>query len=298
VFSVVIFFGLIGCVSFAHRSVESERPASEFTSVRGRRIHVVDSGRPGKRSVLFIHGYGASSASWRELADELGAGGTGELRLLAPDLPGFGLSDRTAGDYSPETLAEDLIALLDARGIGRVSVVGHSWGASIALALALRHPERVEKLVLMSAFCYADQLGPFHEWTQVPGLGELVMALFYRSNTAAKLALDFQDPDRFVTEERVERVDENLDRPGALAALLAAARGMAHFAELERHYGELGVPTLVLWGREDRVARLRFGERLARELPHARLVVIGECGHIPEIECMRPTARALADFLR
>jgi pimeloyl-ACP methyl ester carboxylesterase len=83
-------------------------------------------------------------------------------------------------------------------------------------------------------------------------------------------------------------------RPGALAAALAAVRGMI-FRESDYH--KIVAPTLILWGREDRVARLPFGERLARELPHARLVVMGRCGHIPMWECTGETAGTLRSFL-
>jgi len=290
------FFALLalaGCVHFQEGPVDYGKPAAEFANLRGRRVHFVDRGK-GPRTVVLVHGYGASKASFEELIDRLAP----ELRVIALDLPGFGFSDRYPGDYSPEALADDLAALLDARGVQRASVLGHSWGASIALAFALRHPDRLDKLVLMSAWCYTDQLTPFFDWVQVPGLGEMIMTLFYPQRTGDKLALNFAHPEKFVTAERVDKVEENLARPGALATLLAAARGMSHFAELEPQYPKIATDTLLVWGQEDRVALLPFGERLAHELPHARLVVIGDCGHIPEIECPEPTAHAIGDFLK
>src|SRR5215471_21057985 len=148
----IFLAALGGCVHFQEGPVDYGKPAAEFANLRGRRVHFIDRGR-GSRTVLLVHGYGASKASWEELIDRLAP----EMRVLAPDLPGFGYSDRYPGDYSPEALADDLVALLDARGVGRASVVGHSWGASIALAFALRHPDRLDKLVLMSAWCYTDQ---------------------------------------------------------------------------------------------------------------------------------------------
>ena len=84
---------------------------------------------------------------------------------------------------------------------------------------------------------------------------------------------------------------------GALAAALAAARGMHRFCETEHDYRTIKNQTLLLWGRDDRVARLAFGERLARELPHAHLVVLPRCGHIPMWECSGETAAALTTFL-
>ena len=290
---LALLAALCGCVHFQEGPVDYGKPANEFVQVHERRMHVIDRGQ-GPHTVLLIHGYGASKSSWEELIERLAP----SMRVIAPDLPGFGYSDRYAGDYSPEALADDLAALLDARGVGKASIVGHSWGASIALAFALRHPDRLERLVLMSAWCYTDQLTPFFDWVQVPGLGEMIMTLFYPARTGDKLALNFAHPEKFVTAERVEKVEANLARPGSLATLLAAARGMSHFAELETQYPKIEIATLLVWGREDRVALLPFGERLQRELPNARLVVIGDCGHVPEIECPAPTAHAIGDFLR
>jgi pimeloyl-ACP methyl ester carboxylesterase len=107
--------------------------------------------------------------------------------------------------------------------------------------------------------------------------------------------LNFYDPSR-LSQETVEEVERSMARPGALAAAIAAVKGMRLY-EHEAEYPKVQAETLVLWGRQDRVARLPFGERLARDLPHARLVVLDRCGHIPMWECTGETATALKRFL-
>ena len=216
-------------------------------------------------------------------------------RVVAVDLPGFGLSDRRAGDYSPDALADVLAHVLDAKGIRRAHVIGHSWGSSVVLAFARRHPERLDRLVIMSGWIYDEQLLPLMRWARVPGVGEALYAAFYRQNVGERMYLNFHDPS-LVTEQVVDEVERAMAEPGSVACALAAARGM-RFDEREGDYRKIEAPTLVLWGREDRVARLRFGERLARELPRARLVVLARCGHIPMWECTGETAQALLDFL-
>jgi len=216
--------------------------------------------------------------------------------VLAVDLPGFGASDRRAGDYSPEALADTLVQVLDARGVtGRVHVVGHSWGCSVALAFARRHAARLDKLVLISGFVYEDQLLPLMRWSRVGGLGEVLYGLFYREAIGERMYLNFLDP-RHVTAEVVDEVRRQLAREGAVAVALAAARGM-RFGEHELEYRKVDAETLLLWGRDDRVARLGFGERLAGELPRVRLVVLPRCGHIPMWECRGETLGALRSFL-
>jgi pimeloyl-ACP methyl ester carboxylesterase len=275
----------------------SERERVEL-SQRGQ-LHVIDlpareaSRDPdgGADAVVLVHGYGSSTNSYRPIFDALSR----HHRVIAIDLPGFGLSDKRAGDYSPDALADVVQQVLDRKGLRRVHLVGHSWGGSIALAFALRHPERLARLVVISGWLYEEQILPFMRWGQVPGLGESVYALYYTQLTGEKLYLNFADP-KWVTAQLVDEVERALRRPGTVAAALAAARGM-HFSARERRHREIGHEMLLMWGAQDQVARPLFGERLARELPRARLVLLPACGHIPMIECRGPTASALLDFL-
>jgi pimeloyl-ACP methyl ester carboxylesterase len=278
-----------GCVSFQTGPSET-LPASERLEVPGRgQLRVVEKNPNGAETVLLVHGYGASSASYAPVLAALAE----KFHVLAVDLPGFGKSDRRRGDYSPEALADVVVKILDEKGVQRAHVVGHSWGCSVVLAFALRHPDRLDRLAVISAWIYDEQLLGLMRWAKVRGLGELLYALFYRSNISERLYLNFYDPS-LVKQEVVEEVERQMAKPGAVAAALAAARGMNFH---EDDYKKIQAPTLILWGREDRVARLPFGERLARELPNARLSVIGRCGHIPMWECTGETMLALRAFL-
>jgi pimeloyl-ACP methyl ester carboxylesterase len=281
-----------GCVTF--QQGPSERlAAAERVVLPGRgQLRVVEAGpKDAAETVLLVHGYGSSSASWRPILGELAA----RYRVLAVDLPGFGRSDRRDGDYTPQGLADALAAVLDARGVARAHVVGHSFGGSVVLAFALRHPERLAKLAVVSGWMYDEQLLPLMRWARVPGLGEALYALFYREALSERLYLNFADPS-YVTQDAVEEVERQMAREGTVAAALAAARGM-RYADWEASYRTIGVETLLLWGAEDRVSRPAFGERLARELPHARFQLLPACAHLPMWECRGATAAALRAFL-
>ena len=118
-----------------------------------------------RETVLLVHGYGSSTASYAPVMDALAA----HFRVLAVDLPGFGKSDRREGDYSPDALADVLAD--DARrkrASPRAHVVGHSWGSSVVLAFARRHPDRLDKLVVISGWIYDEQLLPIMRWARVP----------------------------------------------------------------------------------------------------------------------------------
>ena len=280
-----------GCVSWQTQA-GPRLPTEERVVLPSRgQLRVIERNATAPETVLLVHGYGASSASYGPVLEELAT----RFHVLAVDLPGFGASDRREGDYSPAALADDLAAILDKKGVARAHVVGHSWGSSVALAFAMGHADRLVKLVVISGWVYDEQLFPLMRWAKAPLLGDALYALFYRQAIGERMLLNFRDPT-LVTQKVVDEVERQMSRPGSTAAALAAARGM-RFAEVEHGYRDVTADTLVLWGRDDRVARLAFGERLARELPYARLVVIPACGHVPMWECRHPTARALMDFL-
>lgn len=285
-----------GCVHFQAPGAADEAAKDvpkDTIELPGRgRVHVIDRNPSARETVLLVHGYGASWASYRPVVSELSTA----FRVLAVDLPGFGGSERLEGDYSPDAMADALVKILDAKGVRRAHVIGHSWGGSVVLAFALRHPDRLGKLGVISGWVWSDQLIPLMRWARAPGLGEFLFALFYKQALGERLYLNFHDAS-LVSEELVEDVEAQMEKEGSVAVALAAARGMARFEENEKRYKTISAPTLLVWGREDKVSRVQFGEKLARQIPHARFVVLPSCGHIPMWECTPGTVDALKEFL-
>ncbi len=290
--AAVLLLQLAGCPQFQTAPVKYPAPAANFTVVKGRRVHFVDRGDKTKPAVLFIHGFASSLVVWKPLMKDLER----DYRVLALDLPGFGFSDKRRGDYSPQGLADVAAAFLTQRGVAKAHVVAHSWGSSVALALAHRHRSKVGRLALLGAWIYDDQIVPFLRWSKVRGLGEMLFALFYTERVGDRFAMAFYDPERFVKHKSVLHVHDTLNRPGAIRAALAATR-QQRLADLEKHYTKINHPTLLLWGREDDVALIKYGERLSRELSNARLRVFPRCGHFPMMEAYGATLNALRQHL-
>lgn len=290
-FAMSLLLPFAGCLAFHEGPMPGEPKDATFAEVAGARVRYLDAGPRDAPAVVLLHGFASSLDTWLPVLPALERG----HRVLALDLKGFGWTDRPEGDYSPEAQAKLVLALMDARGIHRAAVVGHSWGASIALAMALAAPERVDRLVLYDGWMYEEQLPTFFHWSRAGGVGELLFALYYDQRPDEKMELAFYDR-RFVTEELVEAVEKALERPGTKAAALAAVRGQ-RFVELQTRYRTVVQPTLLLWGREDKVSPLAYGERLSKELPNARLVIFPQCGHFPMIEAQAPSTRELVDFL-
>jgi pimeloyl-ACP methyl ester carboxylesterase len=277
-----------GCLAFHRGPVPGAPEQATYAEVAGAHVRYVDQGQGP--AVVLVHGFASSLETWTAVLPALAR----HHRVIALDLKGFGWSDRPEGDYSPQAEAELVWALLDARGVDKVSVVAHSWGSSVALAMALAHPERVEKLALYDAWVYEEQLPAFFLWARTGGLGEALFSLWYDQRPDEKLALAFYDK-RLLTQQLADDVERAMERPGTTAAALAAVRGQ-QFAAVQERYRTLHKPALLLWGREDVVTTLPMGERLAGDLG-ARLVVYPRCGHFPMLEAAAASTEELERFL-
>ena len=280
---------LAGCLSFHTGAMPGEPRTAHYASLEGARLRYTDEG--SGPPVVLIHGYASSLETWDFLVPEL----VKTHRVVTLDLKGFGWSDRPEGDYSPAAEANLVLALMNKLHVDRAAIVGHSWGSSVALSLALAAPDRVTRLALYDAWVYEDQLPSTFLMARAAGIGELLFTLFYDQRPDERLALAFYNKD-FISEKLVEAVEIALERPGTGAAALASARSQ-RFTELEKRYKKIDKQVLLLWGRDDVVSTVAMGERLSRDLPHARLVVYPRCGHLPMLEAKNESNADLVKFL-
>jgi pimeloyl-ACP methyl ester carboxylesterase len=278
-----------GCLSFHSGPLPGAPKDATYADVDGIRLRYKDEGQGP--AVVLLHGFASSLETWETVTPTLKK----THRVLSLDLKGFGWSDRPDGDYSPAAQAKLVLGLMKARGIEHADLVAHSWGSSVALATSLADPKRVDKIALYDAWVYEDQLPTFFLWARTPGVGEALFSLWYGERADERMYHAFYDK-KFITEPFVEAVDRALERPGTYAAALAATRGQ-HFADVEYKYKTVRNDTLLLWGREDEVTLLSYGERLSKDLPNARLVVYPQCGHFPMIEAAAASTHELDKFL-
>lgn len=252
-------------------------------------VHDVGTGSP----VMLIHGSGpgvTAWANWRLTIPELAK----QHRVVAPDMLGFGYTERSADNrYGLDSWVEQVVSILDALEIDRTDLVGNSFGGAIALAVAIRHPERVRRLVLMGSVGVPFPLTPGLDavWGYEPSL------------EAMKGLLDIFAYDRsLVNDELAELRYSASIRPGfqeAFAALFPAPRQrwVDALASPEADIRALPHETLVFHGREDQVIPLQTSQTLADWIPNAQLHVFGHCGHWTQIEHAGRFVRLVADFL-
>jgi len=255
----------------------------------------------GGDTFLLVHGYGASTFSWRYWTPRLADLG----HVVEVDLKGHGESPRPDdGRYAPADQAALVRGLIDEHDLRDLTLVGHSLGGGVALLVALgllsETPSRLKRLVIVAGAAYPQPLPPF---VTMAGWPRLTSSFFDvigpRRIVATTLRLIVHDRSS-VTPEQVAGYAAPLSTPGALQVLLASARQIVppDLPDLVERYPEIDVPTLLIWGREDPVVPLWVGERLQRELPHARLHVFERCGHLPAEEHAVESLEVLEDFLR
>ncbi len=275
-------------------------PHSMFAEVGGLLVHYRLQGEEGSPLVL-LHGFGASLFSWRGAIPVLSINHT----VMAFDRPGFGLTERPrrgewgeSNPYGPEAQAELTFAMMDHAGIDRAVLVGHSAGGTIALLCALTRPERVAALILVAPAVY-DNGGPalLRTLMRIPQVRRL-SPLLLRSirSWGIRLLADSWHNASKITPEIIEGYQkplkaQNWDR--ALSELILASTKV----DLAGRLHEVRKPVLVVTGDDDRIVPTEQSVRLAEDLSGAKLVVIHQCGHLPQEECPEAFLRATIEFL-
>ena len=253
--------------------------------------HDLNSAAPGV-PLLLIHGSGpgvSAFANWRLVMPAFAA----SRRVIAPDMAGFGFTDRPAGyDYTIDNWVSHALGLLDALALPQVDLIGNSFGGALSLALAIRHPQRVRRLVLMGAAGVHFELTPALDavWGYQPSFENM------------RRMMDLFAYDRsLVNDELAELRYQASIRPGfqeSFSAMFPAPRqrSVDALASPEADIAKLAHQTLVIHGREDRVIPMATSLRLAELIPNAQLHVFGKCGHWTQIEHSARFARLVTDF--
>jgi len=263
-------------------------------NARGVRMRCLEAG--SGPALLLIHGFLVSHRSFDDVIDTLAE----RFRVIAPDLPGFGESEKpspTRYPYGIEGFAESMADLIAAFGVGRASVVGHGMGAAIALTLAAEHPELVTRLVVEDALCYPFQLRFRGRLPLVPILGGMIFKQLYgRGTFRAYFRDEVFRPGAEIPAQRIDDHYEFFNGPSARESAYAVLRAILDTRPVVARITRITTPTLVIWGREDRIFHASSAQRLTRELKGAKLEIM-DAAHSPHEEKSREFAELVTKFL-
>lgn len=240
---------------------------SKNIKVSGLNIHYLTGGQGSP--LIIVHGGGEGSAGWAKPMAEL----TKKYRIYAPDLPGWGNSEAIAGDYYIPELVEFLDNFAHSLGLQSFYLMGHSLGGGIALNYALKFPNKVDKLILVSSLCLGKEIAlwvRFLSSLRIENtLGKAAHAIlrgvkwFVDSTLAPMFQIEFVNP--------------------ICAASLTLGRKVVTFRQqtmvLADRLSEIAMPTLVVWGAKDPVVPFRQAYMAAELIPDCQVKVFADCGH-------------------
>jgi pimeloyl-ACP methyl ester carboxylesterase len=293
VFVVLISFLVSACGEKADSAwIENKymSKASRFVEVDGNRVHYRDEGKG--RTVILIHGTASSLHTWDQWSDHL----KGKYRLIRMDLPGFGLTGPDRNDrYEVSDDIRFISTFLATIGVERADFVGSSLGGRVAWEYALKYPRKVRTLTLMNALGYPQEQWPpaieMAQWPIIDKLMEYVSPKFMFEEGLKEVYFE----ERLVSDELVDRYYELSRYPGNMAAF--PKRVQARLDQDASQIVKITVPTLIMWGEEDKYFPVESAYRFKKDIPNAKLHVYPMVGHLPMEEIPQLSSRHVDEFI-
>jgi pimeloyl-ACP methyl ester carboxylesterase len=297
--AILIVLSLIcSCVSIEKQPTTWQDYMADTMGKEPLELHYEAYGQ-GK-PVIFLHGLGGSLYTWRHLVGPLAP----HYRLIVFDLKGAGKSPKPFDDkYSMFDQAELIYRFIRQNDMHDLTLVGHSFGGGVALLVALKlsqqNPSRLSRLILIDTVSYPQKLPGVIRMLRMPLVGWLGLYLIPDKTKVRNMMESMYYDDSRINPADVEAYAAPLTLPGAKYALRQTARQIIpdNIDEIIGTYPRIKVPTLIIWGREDKIIPLENGVRLHHAISTSQLVVIERCGHDPPDERPEEVEAAIVKFL-
>jgi len=258
----------------------------------GVRLHLRDEGSKDPPAVIVLHGLGSSLHTWESWSRALAA----EFRVVSVDLPGAGLSPPDPeGDYTDARTLQLLGLMMDHLGLARASFIGNSMGGRIAWTMAALHPERVDRLVLLSPDGFASPGFEYGKKPKVPAMLDLMRFMLPRAMLRSNLAPAYKNP-AVLTAEMLDRYHDLLRAPGVRAAMLARMRQTVLVDPIPL-LKKIEAPTLLLWGEADAMIPIANADDYLKAIPRVTLERLPGIGHLPQEEDPQRSVLPVRAFL-
>lgn len=277
---LVVFVFLFSLTPFA------QAPQEKTATVFGAKISYVEAGDATKPTVILLHGLGGSVVNWQFNIPVLAQ----KYHVVALDQIGFGKSDRPRLKYRVGTYVDFLDKFMSETKIERATLVGNSLGGWVAAWMAIKYPNRVEKIVLADAAGLKPNEVDFKQiyalnYSTRDEVRQLVKLVFYNQAIFGSAA--------FVEESMKVRVLAN--DGDTINSLIESIKRDEDF--LDGQLSQIKKPTLIIWGKQDGLLKIADAERFNREIAGSQLVVFDQCGHVPQVEKAADFNAAVLKFL-
>ena len=287
VFCPIILLILALALTTAAQTTASA-PEHKQIEIYGQKIHYLEAG-PGP-VIILLHGLGGDTTNWAATVPALAP----KYHVYVPDQIGFGQSDKPIMNYRVATLVEFLNQFYKKLGIEKATVVGNSLGGWAAASFAISYPEKIDKLVLVSAAGYTSK-----RWGG-PELNKELYSLLNPSTTAdlkRTMSLVFYNK-ALVSDQAVEMFFTSKLKKGDSYTINAFIESVLRGEDyIDDKVKTIKAPTLLIWGREDGLTPVGIAEAYVQDIPGAQKVIIEKCGHVAQLEKPAEFNAALLKFL-
>lgn len=257
----------------------------KFIKVGDYKIRYLEEGCSDQNLIL-LHGLGGYAERWRNVMPYLSK----KYHLFAPDLIGFGQSDKPSVDYTMELFIKFTFEFLEAVGIKKTNMMGTSLGGQVVVECAATQNNIIEKIVLIAP------AGVMKKST--PALDAYTMAALYPSRETIKTAYQMMAGEqRQVSEDSIDNFIQNMSRPNAKMVFLSTLLGLKNAPDISEKLNTIKVPTLIIWGEDDKLIPLEYAQHFVSSINHCQFVVMRQCGHAPHVEEPGKLADIVTKFL-
>lgn len=288
---------LLGCSTYNEKELAKKYyPDGKFLKLDQFEIFILEKNleqSKNKTPILLIHGFSSNVHTWEYYLKELG----NEYPVIAFDLPGFGFSSKPHTTYSREGYVDILKQLIDYYHFERIILIGNSMGGEISLRYSILYPDKVEKLILVDAGGLMDrkELPWFLQW------GKTFIMDYFNFLFRNRLAISYMLKSAFynkdvVDETKIDLYYYPLKTHGGINAHKSLLNSPYEKIQAEKMQS-LVIPVLILWGQNDQWIPVKYAYEFKKNLPNSYLVILPECGHIPQEEKPMESLKYIINFI-
>lgn len=254
------------------------------TKLSGHTVRYLDSGSD-KQPVILLHGLGGCSDKWTSVIDKLSV----LYRVVAPDIIGYGQSDKPVVNYTPGYMVSFVKKFIIATDLKMPHIVGASLGGQVAIQFAAKYARYMSKLVLVSP---AGMMGQ-----STPALDQYIMAALYPRESSISHALQLMGGGKEPPSKAlVHLFMTNMKRPNAKMAFMSSLLCFKNSNTVHTHLKNVVAPTLLVWGDDDSIIPISYASKFTSTLQNCTFTAIPDCGHTPYVQYPELFSKILSDF--
>ncbi len=245
----------------------------KFVTINRNSIRYLEDGDQFDRNLILLHGLGGYAERWSNLMPFLNK----KYHIFAPDIIGYGQSDKPSVDYTPEFFIKFVFDFMEALGIKKTFIIGTSLGGQITAECAATQNPTIEKIILISPAGIMKK--------STPTLDAYTMAALYPNKDSVKNAYQMMvGPGMQVSEISIERFVNNMSRPNAKMVFLSTLLGLKNSPDIFDKLEKINIPTLVIWGKDDKLIPFEYSQQFVSLIKNCEFIPMEGCGHSPYVE--------------